>query len=310
MDPIAAITAEQHGLITARQIEDIGLGYEWLRWAVDDGRLAKKRRGVYIVVGAPRSPYVDIAAATLEAGGNTGASHFAAGYLWGARDVAEAAPELTAFGGRQVRIRGVRVRRTRLEGAEWLTRRYNIATVTAALMIVQIARETTAELGIAIARDLRSRNLVGYLNVLDCIERTGIKVPPALVHYCQRALEVDGHDDSPAANDLGAALLAAGLPAFETQYQVIVEGRVCLLDFAWPDQMVGLEYLGRRDHGPDQLDHDARRRTQLTAIGWRVLDITKAMTQPEVIRWAALALATSRSLSGVWTPESERGRAS
>src|ERR1044071_9832479 len=77
---------------------------------------------------------------------------------------------------------------------------------------VEIASETSAQLGIAIARDLVKRHLVGYRNILECIEATGIKVPAGLLFYCERALQVDGHDDSPAATDLGIALLEAGVP--------------------------------------------------------------------------------------------------
>jgi very-short-patch-repair endonuclease len=292
LEALAAITERQHGLATTAQVLSSGGTHSWLKWAVEDGRLECKRRGVYRVVGSADSPYVDIAAAVLAGGAGVAAADFAAGWLWDARDVAPAPPELIAFDGRQVRIKGVRVRRSRLAANDWITERHGIATVTAPLMIAQIAKATSAELGISIARDLRKRGLVGYLRILECIDATGIKVPVALPRYCERALQVVGHDDSPAAAELGVAMLEAGLPEFVTQFQVVVDGRVCLFDFAWPERMVGLEYLGREDHGPDQLDRDARRRTALTAIGWRILDVTKAMSHTEVIRWVQVALAT------------------
>jgi len=243
------------------------------------------RRGVYRLVGSPGSEYVDIAVAALAAGPGVAASHFAAGWLWNAKDVASTLPDLIAFDGRHVRLRGLRVRRSQLNAATWMTRRHDVPTVVAPLMIAQIASETSAELGIAIARDLRTRGLVSYGAVIKCLDATGINVDPALRRYCERALRVDGHDDSPAATDLGVALLDAGVPPFVTQFQVVVEGRVRLLDFAWPDHKVGLEYLGRADHGLDQMDRDAWRRTQLTAAGWRILDITSAMPSAEVVRW-------------------------
>ena len=289
MDVVTALTATQNGLVTTAQVLATGATRSWLKWAVDDGRLIAMRRGVYRVNGAPLSPYIAVAAGVLAAGDGVGAAYFAAGWLWDAADIAPAAPDLLAFDNRQVRLRGVRVRRTHLASGDWLTTRHDVRTVTAPLMIVQLAT-VSSDLAIAVARDLRTRNLVGYRGVLDCLDATDFRTKPGLRTYCERALRVRGHDDSPAANALGAALIDAGLPAFETQYQVVVEGRVCLLDFAWPDHMVGLEYMGRADHGPDQMDRDARRRTQLTAVGWRILDVTGAMSHVDVIRWVAQAL--------------------
>jgi len=84
------------------------------------------------------------------------------------------------------------------------------------------------------------------------------------------------------------------VPQFETQYEVVVDGRVLHLDFAWPDHMVGLEYMGKADHGMDQVDSDARRRGQLTAAGWRVLDATAGIALRDIVRWVDQALAIAR----------------
>jgi len=197
LDAIARLTSAQHGLVTTQQILATGATRAWIRWAVEDGRLTPVRRGVYAAVGAPASPYASLAAAGLAAGPGVAASHLPAGWLWGAADVARALPELTAFDGRQVRLRGVRVHRSALESERWVTDRHNIPTVVAPLMIVQLAEAASCELAIAVARDLRKRNLVGYRLVLECLDATRIKVKPALARYCDRALRVDGHDDSP-----------------------------------------------------------------------------------------------------------------
>ena len=80
---------------------------------------------------------------------------------------------------------------------------------------------------------------------------------------------MSGHDDSPAARDLGAAMLAAGVPPFVTQHYVAVEGHDYFLDFAWPAQKVALEYMGWEDHGVvrSSFDNDAVRRSRLGAVG-------------------------------------------
>jgi len=149
-----------------------------------------------------------------------------------------------------------------------------------------------------IANDLFKRRVTTPRAVLECIEMVGCRKrgSAGLRAFCLRAVEVRGHDDSPAARDLGVALLRAGVPAFVTQHYVCVEGHDYFLDFAWPDQLVGLEYAGWADHGTtrDAFDRDALRRSRLTAAGWRILDVTSLASRSEVVRWVLAALTGPR----------------
>ena len=85
------------------------------------------------------------------------------------------------------------------------------------------------------------------------------------------------------------------MPPFVTDYLVCIDGNDYLIDYAWPDDLVGLEYHGEIEHGStvDKLHRDALRRSRLTAAGWRMLDATKIATTDEVIRWV-LAMTTPR----------------
>ena len=78
------------------------------------------------------------------------------------------------------------------------------------------------------------------------------------------------------------------------------------LDFAWPEQQVGLECDGWEHHGTrSAFGKDRARLAELVAAGWRMLPVTwEACTrEPErVVRWLETALAAPRdSLRGLTT---------
>lgn len=291
------VTARQLGLATAAQMVALGATDEWIEWAVRDGRLTQERRGVYAIAGGPVPPYRKVMAACLAAGPRAAASHYSAGWLWGVPDVAPGAVEITIFGPCSGRLPGVTVRRSRLDPAGLIKVRHDVPAVVPPLTVIHLASLGRKVLAERVAHDLVKRNLTTYREIVQCLEHVGTrgrKGARALLAHCLRELEIEGHDDSPAARRFGRALLRASLPPFQTQYQVVAEGRVMLLDFAWPDHKVGLEYLGQDDHAwAHRIARDAARRGRLTAIGWRVLDMTSEMSASDVIRWARAALAHS-----------------
>jgi len=297
---IDRITEVQHSLITTDQFVTATGSVSALRWALKDEWLLRYEnwRGVYIVAGAPRTPFQPHMAAALLGGPASAASGFSAGWLWNSPDIAEAPPELTVFCAPARRIRHVRVRRSHLDASSWTTRRHAIPVVNGPLLVVQLAQEGAGYLAERVADDLFKRRVTGPAAILRCLEVTGCRQrgTPALQAFCERALSVRGHDDSPAARDLGAALVAAGVPAFVTQQYVPVDGHDYFLDFAWPSEMVGLEYAGWRDHGATRsaFDRDAARRNRLVAAGWRILDATSAASHDAVIRWVFATLTDAR----------------
>lgn len=296
---IDQITAAQHSLITTSQFIDVTNSRSALRWAVDDGWLEQYRRGVYIVAGVPRTDFHPIMAACLRGGPTAAASGLAAGWLLGSPDILPGVLDITLFGGVAARrIQNVAVHQLSLPADEWIRPCSGVPTVAPALAVVQLAKQGAPYLAERLFHHLNKHNRCGPLHVLRCLDVTGYRGTEidALRRFCERALKVHGHEDSPAASDLGVALLEAGVPPFETQYQVVVAGHVYLLDFAWPAHKVALEYHGRRDHAL-RLHEDALRRSRLTAAGWRVLDATSVATDREVTSWVLATLADSRFAS-------------
>lgn len=287
---IDAITDKQMSLIATRQFEKAGGSVGALKWALRDRWLEPYRwRGVHRVVGSAPVLYQPLMGACLAGGDDAFACDLGAAWLYGVPDVA---PALEIGAPRSLRLAGVRARRLGLD-PQFIEARFNVPVVAPALCVVQVARRYEI-LGQKVANNLVGRGITGFLEILQCLEALAPSGPGSLAlrKFLLKELEVSGHDDSPAARALGRALLHAGLGPFETQFVVDLGDGVALLDFAWPEVMVGVEYQGRADHARthSQIDADARRRARLSARGWQILDATAGISRGEVVQWTAATL--------------------
>ena len=78
-------------------------------------------------------------------------------------------------------------------------------------------------------------------------------------------------------------LRRARLPAPVTQHQLVVEGSVLLIDFAWPGHRVGLEIDGWAPHRVrGSFDNDRRRDLLFRLADWTVLRAT-SRTDPALL---------------------------
>jgi very-short-patch-repair endonuclease len=291
-DAITELAERTHGVVAAKQILASGGSWDWIRWAVRDGRLHRLRHGVYAIRGAA-STYQDLMAACLAAGPSAGASHLAAAEVWGAEQIKRGLLELTTFDRRRTALPGVATHQSRLPSTEVLTTRFNIPIVIPALTVVQVADRAHPRLVKSVANDLVKRNWTSFQKILEWSIRVGGggQGQEALRQMCRRAVDLGGHSDSPAARTLGERLKAAGVAPFEMDYPVETRYGVFLLDFAWPHPKLGLEYNGARDHdNPVAKRDDARRRAGLVEAGWRVYDANAAVTYTEVLEWVMAAL--------------------
>jgi hypothetical protein len=91
-----------------------------------------------------------------------------------------------------------------------------------------------------------------------------------------RRLEGLDPGGSEAELDVLDLLQAAGLPMPVQQFRVVIGGRERFLDYAYPDALVYLEYLGFSEHGQirSTFDDDADREAELALAGWLMLGIT------------------------------------
>ena len=81
---------------------------------------------------------------------------------------------------------------------------------------------------------------------------------------------------------------------FETQYQLVLDGRVLVLDIAWPWWRVAAEVDGWGAHGRSwsKFVDDRSRMNLLEAHGWRVAHLTAAMDKATVLRDVGRLLPT------------------
>lgn len=142
--------------------------------------------------------------------------------------------------------------------------------------------------GIDAALRTRTASLAGLWEALACCpNRPGNKK--------RRLLLLDSRSEPwSAAERLQHRLLrAAGIPGWQANYPVQIEGRRYYLDVAFPDRWLAIEIDGRTAHGMDQFEADRWRQNDLVLAGWTVLRFTWAMLvddPDEVIRAVRTAL--------------------
>ena len=81
---VVALAGQRHGVVTAAQLADMGLGRHAIAHRVAKGWLRRRHRGVYLV-GPLGTPFSDAMAAVLAYGEGALLSHAAAAVLWGLR---------------------------------------------------------------------------------------------------------------------------------------------------------------------------------------------------------------------------------
>ena len=75
LDALFDLASRQHGLVSSRQMAQLGITERSIRTAVERGWLRRERRGVFAVAGLPPSKWRQVAAAALAAGPDAVISH-------------------------------------------------------------------------------------------------------------------------------------------------------------------------------------------------------------------------------------------
>jgi hypothetical protein len=103
--------------------------------------------------------------------------------------------------------------------------------------------------------------------------------------------------ESPAEARLVRRLREWGLPEAALQHVVRDAGGTALarLDVVWPAQQVGLDYDGRRPHGPRAIEHDETRLAAVEALGWRVETADRLDLRPGETRLRGRLVALLRA---------------
>lgn len=257
----------------------VGLTDPAIHRRVSTGRWRRVFPGVYLIAPLSLSWEHVVTAACLAGGDGAVASHRAAARLWNLGTFEHARPEVSFRRGRARTLQGVLVHRpNRLDRSD-RTVRLGIPVTTPSRTLIDLAGVVSVEtveeaLDEALRRGLTSP---GHLQQrLDDLVRKGRKG----VRDVQRLLEARAPGDPVTESRFETLLLRlimrGGLPEPVRQYVIHGDGRpLGRVDFAYPEVKLAVEADGFSYHsGRARFERDRARRNALTAVGWRVINVT------------------------------------
>lgn len=288
---VVTIAAHQHGVFSCAQALEAGLTPTRIRHRVDSGRWRRIARSTFALPGAPETWQQSLLVACLARPNGTVASHLSAAALYNLW-TPPPLPQVTVPEGASARLPGAVVRRSAL-GAADTDRVGGIPVTRPARTLVDCAAVLEPADLCELLDDVLCRRMCRAGNVHAAMERAGRSGRPG-VAALDRALDVwagDGEPGSVAEMRLVRRLVAWGFPAPERQVKIFDEhGRfVARIDLGWADRRVGLEYYGKRHHGPRQEEHDSLRLARVERQAWEIRVVRDAdVARPAALRaWLA-----------------------
>lgn len=260
------------------------------------GLLVIAHRGVYRLAGAQQSWRQRAMAAHLAYGPPSAISHLAAARMWGFEGILAPDPEITVPAARHGRRAGIRTHRARLAEPD-IAWRYGIPLTTPSRTLADLAGITSSYLlERAVDQAQRSR-LVTPDQLAQYVlanRGSGYKGIAALRDVLGYRVDHPGVGDSDWADRVYGWIVEAGLEAPARQVQVTLGGTVWILDMAYPDRKIAIEFDGFDYHGRrHRFDSDAARYDELVLAGWTVLRVTSRHGEARVVEWVRRALAGS-----------------
>jgi hypothetical protein len=265
---LAALAGRQHGVVSRRQLLEIGFDRGGIERRLAAGRLHRLYRGVYAVGHTILPREGRNLAAVLACGAGAVLSHRSAAALWGIRPSAAARFDVTVPHTSGVRsTSAIVVHRPRRP----------VDRTTHDGIPITTPGQTLADLAIALPR----RALEKAAEQAEAL-RLDVKVP-AGHPGAKRLAEATAHDlGTTTRSPLEDAFLelcdAYGIP--RPLVNVQVEGYE--VDFCWPEQRLIVETDGHEHHGTRAaFERDRARDARLTALGWRVMRFTARQVRRE-----------------------------
>ncbi len=294
---IAAIADAQHGVFSRRQAMEVGFTARQIQFRITKRVWEVAYRGVYRIVGAALTLHQSSMAAALYAGDGALVSHGTAGLLWELDGVRSKGIELWVSSARRSALDGLVLHRgLRLDRADRtkvgsipittptrtlldLSARMEDARLLAAAEAAFRRRLCTPERLLRRAEVLRKSGRPGVGRLADLLADRG--AVPAL--------------ESTLEAKVWLLVERSGVPVPRRQFWVSLPGGRYRLDFAWPEQKVGLECDGWEHHGTrSAFSPDRARLAEFAAARWRILPVTWTTCTREparVERWLRDALS-------------------
>jgi very-short-patch-repair endonuclease len=288
INDVTTLAARQHGVVSSRQLHEIGWSPSQVRACLRSGWLAPIHRGVYALGGLPLSVRGRLFAAVLACGPGAIVSHRSAAVLWKLLEWVDQPIDISVAE-RHVRSRtGIRVHRIAPLHPRDRRKRHGLPVTSPELTVLDLAA-IDARLAEEAWNEALLERLVsasGMAALLD--RRAGHRGTAAL----RRLLAAGGGGFSrqEAERNLHRLIREAGLP--EPGRNARVHGHE--LDFWWPELRLNVEMDGYRWHSTRaRLNRDRERDADLVARGIRVLRFSfDQLGRPErVVARLAAAIA-------------------
>lgn len=270
---------------------------------LDQGSWVIVRRGVYGLAGVRPSSEQAVLAVILAAGSVVWASGRTAARLWGLSVPPPSCIDLLTLPSQRVRFEGVAQHRSLYLPTADLTRSGLIPVTSVARTLVDCVPYLPGKrLGWAVDEACRQRQLT-IAELTACVgrlDRGGRRRIAPLRPVLADRLPGYGAAESRRELEVVGILVRGGLPVPEQQHEVVVGGRSRYLDYAYLDELVGLEFDGFAEHGliRSTFDDDRLRGNDLAVAGWLMLHFTSNSTAAHIVERTAQALALRRRILG------------
>jgi hypothetical protein len=277
------LAARNHGVITKDQAVRVGLSRSQVQRLIDDRRWTRAVPGVYLVAAAPATFRQTALAACRVAGRDAVASHLTAAALLGLAPP-PLVPHITVPKTKSARTRIAVVHRSNVSELD-RTSVGVIPCTSAARLIIDIAPLVPFVDLCGVVDTALARRRCSVSDVLGAMRRAGkgrhgiASVMAAIGPWMSSV-----RPGSPAEVRLLRRLDDWGVPSPQLQWEVRGEGRLAVLDLAWPEHRVGLEYDGALAHTPRELERDVERDEWLRGRGWWIGRVDRRDLRPSATR--------------------------
>jgi very-short-patch-repair endonuclease len=284
-----ALAERQHGVVTRRQLLELGYSARAIKHRVEKGRLHPLWRGVY-AVGRPRvGRHGTWMAAVLACGPEAVLSHESAAALWEIRSIQRGRIEVSVPATLSARGRpGIDVHRSRRLSEDHVTRHQAIPVTSPARTLLDISPRLDRDQLEAAINEADKRDLIDPEALRAALPsfagEPGVAILRATLDRRTFTLT-----DSELERRFLSLARRAGLPRPETQQRV----NGFRVDFYWPDLGLVVETDGLRYHRTAAQQAKDRLRDQThMAAGLTPLRFTRAQVkyEPDHVRHTLIAV--------------------
>jgi very-short-patch-repair endonuclease len=279
---VARIAGRQHRVINTRQLRAVGLTEEAVAYRVEQERMRRLWRGIYLVGPGQPDPLSLAMGGVLSAEPAGILSHGWAGWTWDFVSKTSFPVDVTIAGSSRRGPPPVRIHRSRSLDPRDITRRKGIPVTTPARTLLDLAETTDVDALGKLAAEAQVIGAVTERQLHDVIARHPTRRGAARL----RAALDDGPMLTKEESErlLFNLLKAAGLPRPQTNARV---GRY-KPDFLYRDERLIIEVDGFSTHGHRRaFETDRVRQQELVARRYRVMRVTYRQLTNEPIAIAA-----------------------